>query len=506
MCRSISLWFCFLLCISCSRQDSTNSFSTPVRTIITGQVINLSCEHPTIGLAINRIAFGQETLRTSVDSAGQFKFEFLTYVPTDAWVTYPINFQVLFQPGDSLHVVLDAQHKDRPTLLNNIQFEGAGAETNRQAARFQQRYYSSDLYFYGPGHEKANRRLQNAFKNYQPDQFKVFADSIKSEGTALLNHFIKEDKPDESVHIWATRLMDRNYFDILSFYPGEHRNMNNLDESAWSIPLSYYDYFKYPVEVSESIPCGDAINDYLNRYSSYLSKQALRRLESPETNSGTTSSLDFDSTKLNLIMSSVPPGLFRETMITYTFNQWVEYARMESFERYQSIAEANIHHEFLKEPLMTRYRSAKERIARVDSVNFLRVKTLDNFLSGIIANNKGHQVTYVDIWASWCGPCRAEFPYSKKLQAEFADQVDFVFVCIDSDEGSYINTLKEFQLTGTHYFLNKSQSKIFQQELQLEGVPQYLVINKNGKIVSSGFEYRPSEVLTKETIKTLIKS
>lgn len=491
--------------MTCSKSKETPVSFNAIRTVVTGEVLNLHSEKPDIRLVINRVGFGEEEIRTRLDSLSQFKFEFTTYVPVDAWLTYPTNFLILLKPGDSLHVVWEADRKDRPELLETIQFAGNSAEVNRQASRFQQLYYASDLYFYGPGHEKGYRRLQNAFKHFGPDQFKTFADSIKEEEISLLETNLGKDEINEFVQTWATYFIERNYYEILSFYPREHINLNALAESEWSIPLTYYDYYLKPQNIDNALQSGDAVNAYLNKYSAYLSKLTSRELSYLENESESAPSLAIDSTMLNLIMKNTSPGLFREAMITYAFNHFLDYSRMESFEKYKVVAENNIHAEYLKAPLFDKYELTRKTIARTDSVNFIRVKTLENFLPGIVAKNKGQKITYVDVWATWCGPCRAEFPFSKALQDEFAKDVDFVFVCVDSDMGSYTNTLKEFQLTGTHYFLNKSQSKAFQQELKMEGVPQYLIINQAGRIVSSGFAYRPSEALTKETIKALIK-
>ena len=52
----------------------------------------------------------------------------------------------------------------------------------------------------------------------------------------------------------------------------------------------------------------------------------------------------------------------------------------------------------------------------------------------IIAKYEG-EVIYLDFWASWCGPCKKEMPYSHKLQQTFLGK-DVVFVYFSSDKNA----------------------------------------------------------------------
>lgn len=490
--------------ISCkSKIEKTYKF--PIRTVVTGTVTNPIKEESNISLAVNWVGFEQEEFETNLDSLGFFKIVFSTYVPVDAWVVYQTNFLVLLQPGDSLYIEFDAAQPDRPEVLETIKFNGTSAENNRQAAIFQKLYYASNLYIYG--HDEPYNNLEKAYKNLSPDKFKTFADSIRKEGINFLDNFIQQYNPNEFVKSWAAYSINDTYFDLMTSYPNRHRKANVLKQTEWNVPITYYDYLKEPLnyEIEKGLHSGYALSSFLDNYLAYIWWLTRDELKVLNDEIQTDSRNQFDSIAINLIIAHTPQGLFRETMITYVLSNFIESSEIEAFEKYKSLAEDNLNFPFLREPLLKRYELLKDKISSADEVKFNKLQALDKFLNGVITNNKDKKVTYIDIWATWCGPCRDEFPYSKILHDYFNDRVEFVFVCIDSGEKAFENTIKEFQLKGTHYFLNKEQSRDFTEQLQINGVPHYILIDKNGNTVSSGFEFRPSEDKTKEKIENLVK-
>lgn len=94
-------------------------------------------------------------------------------------------------------------------------------------------------------------------------------------------------------------------------------------------------------------------------------------------------------------------------------------------------------------------------------------------------------IVYLDIWASWCGPCIREFPASRELAAKYENEpVSFVYLSIDEDFAKWDNFLrKNPSFTGIH--LLQKEKKTLLERYQLLEIPRYLLIDQQGKIVAS---------------------
>jgi cytochrome c biogenesis protein CcmG/thiol:disulfide interchange protein DsbE len=58
----------------------------------------------------------------------------------------------------------------------------------------------------------------------------------------------------------------------------------------------------------------------------------------------------------------------------------------------------------------------------------------------------------VNVWASWCNPCRSEAPLLTAAHAEFGDQVDFIGVDVQDSQADAKDFIASFGLDFTHYF------------------------------------------------------
>lgn len=97
-----------------------------------------------------------------------------------------------------------------------------------------------------------------------------------------------------------------------------------------------------------------------------------------------------------------------------------------------------------------------------------------------------NKVIYLDFWASWCSPCMAAIPGTLDLAKHYQNQdVEVIFVGNNDQKISLENTIKKFNITGKHLLLNEMESEIWRNEFAIKGIPTYVLIDKNQKVVES---------------------
>ncbi len=105
------------------------------------------------------------------------------------------------------------------------------------------------------------------------------------------------------------------------------------------------------------------------------------------------------------------------------------------------------------------------------------------------------KVIYLDVYATWCGPCLKEMAFAPALHNAYKNkEVVFVSLSAQDDLSSWKKLIKDKKLPGEHYFLDVDASKLFLGNYHIEGFPTYWLINKKGKIVNTQAS-RPSDSL-----------
>ncbi len=111
------------------------------------------------------------------------------------------------------------------------------------------------------------------------------------------------------------------------------------------------------------------------------------------------------------------------------------------------------------------------------------------------------KVLYLDIWATWCGPCCAEIPYMEKLAEHFKGDNRFVpiSISVDHDKEAWAKKLKA-DAPQWKQFLCQDITNLY----GITGIPCFILIDKNGKIITTKAP-RPSEPECIEFIEKLLK-
>ena len=114
------------------------------------------------------------------------------------------------------------------------------------------------------------------------------------------------------------------------------------------------------------------------------------------------------------------------------------------------------------------------------------------------------KVVLVDVWATWCSPCRMANKTMEPLKAELAGQKDLVFLYL-AGENSPQNTWENMivDLKGAHYKVNQAQWDHLGKSLNVRGVPTYIIIDKEGNQSFHSVGFPGAETLKKELMNAL---
>ena len=91
-------------------------------------------------------------------------------------------------------------------------------------------------------------------------------------------------------------------------------------------------------------------------------------------------------------------------------------------------------------------------------------------------------VTLVNIWATWCVPCRVEMPAMERVYQDLAPR-GFKIAAVSIDEGSPQDVRAFGQDLGLSFDMLQDRSTTIQQTYQTTGVPESFLINRDGIIV-----------------------
>jgi cytochrome c biogenesis protein CcmG/thiol:disulfide interchange protein DsbE len=91
-------------------------------------------------------------------------------------------------------------------------------------------------------------------------------------------------------------------------------------------------------------------------------------------------------------------------------------------------------------------------------------------------------VTLVNIWATWCIPCRVEMPAMERVYHDLAPR-GFRIAAVSIDEGSPEDVRAFGQELGISFDMLQDRSTAVQQTYQTTGVPESFLVNRDGIIV-----------------------
>jgi thiol-disulfide isomerase/thioredoxin len=159
----------------------------------------------------------------------------------------------------------------------------------------------------------------------------------------------------------------------------------------------------------------------------------------------------------------------------------------------------------IKESLTFNYNNAN---------NFLAVQTGESSPTFNYENQKGGKTSleslkgkyvYIDVWATWCGPCIKEIPFLEKVEEKYQEKnIVFVSISIDNskDREKWSNFVNKKQMSGIQLLADKEFDSKFIKEYNMQTIPRFILIDTNGNIVNANAP-RPSDPKLIELLNSL---
>jgi len=302
--------------------------------------------------------------------------------------------------------------------------------------------------------------------------FKAYVDSLIEAKTKL----VLNNKKDlsESFSNWQ---IAENRFELESIklnYPSWYYSMRGIENKSLPVDSSFYDFLKQ-IPVNEPKYLGS------NQYRNWLKYYFLYSLK-----------------KYNQSMQAMNLYVFCEQLFTGEVLKQFRLHLWNDIMQYGQKSDADMMYPYIKNNLGSdKGFLALEQIYLNKSIapafNLLSIDGKRVSLSDL----KG-KIVYIDFWASWCRPCINEMPSGEILKKKFANRdVVFLNISIDEDENKWREAVQKYGITGIHLIANSQKNPETIQAYQVNSIPSYFLIDKNGKFIAAPAPRPSSEGMSK---------
>lgn len=288
-------------------------------------------------------------------------------------------------------------------------------------------------------------------------------------------------------------LYNKTKFSNAYFKEKEVANINYLEQKHLLFYKNYHTLYAHVngFHVSDNFPKLDGNMDLDNdadflfstEYQKLAALKFLNNLKDDGTN------IDFTTAKITAIKAVKSQNLKNFIIQNLIYDVNIDDANYEKiYQEYLSTT----NNPKLKESLTILYNNIKALEIGHPSPKF----DYENQKGGktSLESLKGKYV-YIDVWATWCGPCLQEVPALQKVEEQYhGKNIEFVSISIDNvkDRVKWSNLVNAKQLGGIQLLADKEWDSKFIKEYEIQGIPRFILIDPNGNIVNSNAP-RPSD-------------
>jgi thiol-disulfide isomerase/thioredoxin len=422
---------------------------------------------PMLFINTNPFIVNPDTVTT--DQSGSFTFKkFL-----DKGTYFEVNmgrerFPLFLIPGDSMTMTANAQ-----AFYDTQKFSGAAA------------LYNNYLTGYTRESNKFEKSIYQLFSS--PEKVAVAAiDSVKKARTEVLDQFTKANPDADAYFLKMERARILYEWALLrNIYPLYFRYLNKMDD--FELSPEYMSYLG-AVDVNDSALLGLSI--YQSFLDAYLNSHLEEYYKNDSLRAANPSQILY---RLNLI-----DKLYENEAV----KQVLAYKSVMNFIQYDGIKDYDLYFDKFKE--MCPYKPFQDKVQSA-LAEWQHLKKGQPAYEFTFVDMKGNKISmsdfrgkyvYVDVWATWCNPCRKEIPYLKKMEEDFhGKNIVFVSISVDKTQEPWRAMVENDSLKGIQLWAG--QAREFSEFYKITGIPRFMLFDRDGKILEASAT-RPSGGVDKQ--------
>jgi thiol-disulfide isomerase/thioredoxin len=309
--------------------------------------------------------------------------------------------------------------------------------------------------------------------------------------------------------------INKNYIDLLNASHGiseefkekeykelKYAHINNIENYE-----QYYQYLTKDLEFKAEETLYRDYKDFnFNDTEAYESSNAYKRLlethyQRIAQNEANNNGKDLTLTFLETINNNFSDGFVKEQlMFNYLRYGMKANGALESV--YKLYKSSNQNSDNLSK-VTSSYNVLSNLIPGKASPKFI----YENYIGGMTnLEDLAGKIVYIDVWATWCGPCLREIPALKSLENDYHNKnIAFVSLSIDEkkDYQKWRTMVADKELTGIQLMADNNWKSSFVTSYGIKGIPRFILIDAAGNIINSDAP-RPSNPEIRSVLDELL--
>lgn len=455
---------------SCKQESTSKEVSKNASVIISGRITNASSKKIELSNTKMFSVEPNEKFAIALKEDGTF-IDTLTVTPGHYLLREGQNNVSLYLYND-VNITINCDSKDFNKSLK-LSGEGAGvAQYLFDKNKIVQKAY------------EPNSSGDNIYNNEESD-FKEKITKVKNELSKLLEG--NKEIP-ENVKAIEKREINYIFVDFINRYKGVYAYVSGdstyVPSKAFTKELDELTY--------------DNEDDFISsRTYAYLLLEYYRDNAFKKEGAQYPSNLE-----LLKSLSNIPNEQIKNTMLMYYGKS--SLPRAENLSEMYSFVTTNITNAAYNDKLTALYNELKLLTKGQPSPIF---ENYENYAGGTnsLKDFSGKYV-FIDVWATWCGPCKYEIPYLEKLEKEYHNE-NIVFVSLSVDRKSaykaWRKMIKDKNMKGVQLLADKNFNSKFIEDYKISAIPRFILIDPSGNIVSANAP-RPSSDAIRPLLNELL--